>query len=108
MITLSQPHLRLRHILLYGVTSFLLVYFAYHALSGSRGVWAMLKLRNEVESAQMVLDGVRAERLAMEDRIRGLYTKSLNTDLLEEQARLQLGYAYPQEMVIYIKPEDEK
>jgi cell division protein FtsB len=108
MIILPQSHLRLRHILLYGFTAFLLVYFAYHALSGSRGVWAMLKLRGEIDVAQNTLDGVRAERLAMEDRIRGLYTKSLNTDLLEEQARLQLGYAYPQEMVIYIKSEDEK
>ena len=83
MITLPQSNLRLRHFLLYGVTGFLLVYFAYHALSGSRGVWAMFKLRSEIESAQMVLDGVRAERLAMEDRIHGLYTKSLNKDLLE-------------------------
>lgn len=108
MISFPQHNLRPRHFLVYGLAGFLAVYFAYHALSGSRGLWAMLKLRNEIEAAQMVLDGVRAERLAMEDRIHGLYSKSLDKDLLEEQARIQLGLAYPNEMVIYLKADDEQ
>lgn len=108
MINFLKRSLRFRHFSMYGLAGFLSVYFVYHALSGNRGLWAMLKLRNDIEVAQNVLDGVRAERLAMEDRIHGLYSKSLNTDLLEEQARIQLGYAYPQEMVIYLKADDEK
>lgn len=104
MIALAQPHFRLRHILFYGLAGFFMVYFSYHALSGSRGLWAMLKLKAQVEEAQSELDIVRAERLAMEDRTRGLYTKSLNLDLLEEQARLQLGYAHKDELVLYLKP----
>lgn len=105
MIVLAQKNLRLRHLFFYGLTGFLMVYFTYYALGGSRGLWEMLKLRSQVEAAQMELDAVRADRLAMEDRIRGLYTKSLDKDLLEEQARLQLGYAHPDEIVIYLKPE---
>lgn len=108
MINLAQRNLRLRHLFLYGLAGFMMVYFTYHALSGSRGLWAMLKLRSEVSEAQITLDSVRAERLAMEDRISGLYTKSLDKDLLDEQARIQLGYAHKDEMVIYLKPQRQK
>ena len=104
----AQRNLRLRHLFFYGLMGFLMVYFTYFALGGSRGLWAMLKLRNEVAEAQSQLDIVRAERFAMEDRIKGLYTKSLNKDLLDEQARLQLGYAQKDEMVIYLKPEKDE
>ena len=105
MINLAQRNVRLRHLFFCGLTGFLIVYFTYYAMGGSHGLWAMLKLKSEVAEAQSELDAVRAERLAMEDRVKGLYTKSLNKDLLDEQARLQLGYANKDEMVIYLKPE---
>lgn len=108
MITLAQKRLRLRHLFVYGLTGFAMVYFTYHALSGSRGVWAMVQLSHEIEAAQKELDVVRAERLQMEQRTGGLYTKSLDIDLLDEQARRLLGYAGKDEIVIYLKPEKDE
>ena len=108
MINLAQKSLRLRYLFFCGLTGFLMVYFTYYALGGSHGLWAMLKLRSQVAEAQGKLDVVRAERLSMEDRIKGLYSKSLNKDLLDEQARIQLGYAAKDEMVIYLKPQKDE
>lgn len=106
MVTFAQKRLKLRHLLLYGFTGFAMAYFAYHALSGSKGVWALYRLSGDIEQAQKQLDVVRADRLAMEARVKGLYVKSLDMDLLDEQARRQLGYASKDEVVMYLKDSD--
>jgi cell division protein FtsB len=76
-----------------------LVYFAYHAISGERGFLALLQLSQKVDQMRMELDVVKAERIRLEHRVQRLHPDSLDLDLLEEQSRKILGYADPNERV---------
>lgn len=79
----------------------ILVYFLYHAVSGNRGFFAMVQLRQEVTHMQVELDIVKAQRLQLEHKVQRLKDESLDLDLLDELARLQLGYAAPNEQVYH-------
>lgn len=67
-------------------------YFAYHALEGDRGLRAWQRLDLEIAQATAVRDGVAEQRRGLEDQVARLHPDHLDTDLLEERARLVLGY----------------
>ncbi len=77
----------------------LLAYFCYHAVSGDRGLLALMKLSNQVEQSRQELDNVNFERLKLEHRVSLLRDESLDLDLLDEQARKLLGYVGTDETV---------
>lgn len=80
-----------------------MAYFSYHALSGERGAVALVSLSKQMTDARGELDVVRAERLNLEHRVKLLRPKSIDLDLLDEQARYQLGLAAPDEVVLFIE-----
>ncbi len=76
-----------------------LSYFSYHAISGERGLLALIQLNQKIEQARSELDIVHAERIKLERNVRLLRDDSLDLDLLDEQARRLLGYAGKDERV---------
>jgi len=80
--------------------SLLMAYFAYHAVEGDRGLRAWQSLDIEIAEATRVLDGVVGERQVLEARVARLNPSSLDTDMLEERARLVLGYVPANAVVI--------
>ncbi|MGP1395491.1 MAG: FtsB family cell division protein [Inquilinaceae bacterium] len=78
----------------------LFVYFAYHATQGDHGVLARQQLRLDIAAAEAALAEVQARRLAIEHRVDLLMPPRVDADLVEERARLVLGYAHPDELVI--------
>jgi cell division protein FtsB len=76
-------------------------YFCYHALSGDRGLLAMIKLNKQVDKLEAELDIVRAERLHIEHKVTLMRPDSLDIDLVDEQARRSLGYATKDEAVFF-------
>jgi cell division protein FtsB len=91
---------RARHIVgpVLGITLF--AYFAYHAVQGDRGLIAWWKLSQQVETAQARFDETHAKRKAFDHRVGLLRPDALDLDLLEERARLLLGMAHPDDVVI--------
>ncbi len=91
---------RARHIVgpVMGITLF--AYFAYHAVQGDRGLIAWWKLGQQVETAQARFDETLAKRQAFAHRVGLLRPDALDRDLLEERARLLLGMAHPDDVVI--------
>lgn len=89
--------------------AFLLVlaifYFSYHLISGDKGVIAWMKLENEVKTAKLEQEESSTQRLALKQRVEGLYAHSLDVDLLDEQARKILGQAKSTE-ILYLTPVD--
>ena len=75
-------------------------YFAYHSIEGDRGLVAWLRLNEQIRTASEELSGLQAERHALERRVSLLRPESLDRDLLEEQARIVLNFARPDEAVI--------
>lgn len=75
-------------------------YLFYHAFSGERGVAALIRIDQMIHEKQQELDRLAFERRRMENRVQHMRTESLDTDLLEEQARKVLGYAKPGEFIL--------
>lgn len=75
-------------------------YFIYHSIQGDRGILAWVELQEELTDSLELLDKTVKERKALEEIVQDLRPESINRDLLDQQVRLQLGYAHPDEVVI--------
>lgn len=80
--------------------SLVMAYFVYHAVEGDRGLKAWQRLDIEIADAGHVLDGIVEERRSLEARVARLNPANLDTDMLEERARLVLGYVPANAVVI--------
>ena len=100
MNLLGEIRRRAHHIVgpVAGITLF--GYFAYHVVQGDRGLIAWLKLSQQVETAQLQYDETVAKRAEFAHRVRLLQPQSLDPDLLEERARVVLGLAHPDDIII--------
>ena len=76
-------------------------YFSYHLVEGDRGLFAYLKLQNDIRKAEAEYQITEMERERLEKRVKLLDSKNLDLDMLEERAREVLGLAHPDEVVIY-------
>lgn len=81
----------------------LVCYFSYHLIEGDRGLFAYLKLQQEISQEQARLRLSEIERDKLEKRVQLLNPQNLDLDMLEERAREVLGLAHPDEVVIYTK-----
>jgi cell division protein FtsB len=77
----------------------ILIYFSYHAVSGDRGLLALIQLSHKIESARAELDVIHSTRLKLERNVKLMRSDSLDLDLLDEQARRLLGYADKDEKI---------
>lgn len=81
-----------------------LTYLIFHALNGNHGIYALLKEQHKRDAHQRDLAELKIKRSAEEHRVALLSDQSLDLDLLDERARVVLGYADKDEY-IYI-PQD--
>ena len=88
-----------RKIVLNATVLFMLMYFAFHSIYGSRGVIAYFKLQTELENSHKTLELLRAERLHIENKTKLLRPGSLDRDMLDEKTRNILGFSLPKESV---------
>ncbi len=79
-----------------------IVYFAYFAVNGERGLTAMHQVQAEVEQAKLRLDRVHQERTRLENRSALLRPDNLDADMLDERARLMLNYSHPDDVIIML------
>lgn len=87
----------------YSVFLFLAVgifYFGVQALTGDRGLLNGADREARLERAEQRLASLEHERRDLEIRARYLRTDNLSRDLLEERARVVLGYSDPRDYVI--------
>ena len=76
------------------------VYLGYHGLYGDHGLITMMRLNKDIERLEFDLAAMQEERQVLERRIQSMRPESLDIDLLDEQARAQLGFAKPNDLVI--------
>jgi len=91
---------KLRHVAVPLFGAALMAYFAYHAVQGDRGLIAWWKLRYEIEKTELVHSEVAAEKAIMERRVSLLRPESLDRDMLEERARIMLGFVHADDRVV--------
>ena len=83
-------------------------YFAYHSVEGDRGLFALLRLSEQIQDARAQLDELSAERTTLERRVANLRAEHLDPDMLDERARIILNLARPDEIVILDPSPDER
>ena len=79
------------------------VYFGYHAVQGDRGLIAYAQLGLDVSRVEAELALIREQRKAMERKVALLHPDHIDPDMLDQQARLILGLAHPDELVVFQK-----
>ena len=82
-------------------------YFLYHTVQGERGWFAMVRMKNEVQTAERTLGQLVGEREELERRTQLLRSDSMDPDLLEEKSRELLNYSKPDEIVV-LTPNEAK
>ena len=83
----------------------LIGYFVYHSVQGDRGLLSYMRMATEVSRSEAQLDGIVTTRKALSHRVALLHPKSLDPDMLEEQARYTLNYANPNDVIIMTPTE---
>ena len=78
----------------------LFVYFAYHLMHGDRGYFALRGVEDKLQSMQARYEALFSERQALENRVKMLRPASIDLDLLDERARIVLGFVKASERVI--------
>jgi cell division protein FtsB len=79
---------------------FAVIYFAFHAFRGERGVIALRQLSHQVETAQILYSKIKLQRIELEHRVSLLHPDSLEPDMLNERARIMLNYGFQNDIVI--------
>jgi len=101
MKVLSEIRLRSRYIFGPILGASLFFYFFYHAIQGDRGIIAFWQLTKQLAQAEYVLKRVSDDEISVQHRVRLLNPNTLNRDMLDERARLMLGYSRPGEVIIF-------
>lgn len=100
MTVLREIRYRARQVITPVIGACVVGYFVYHSVQGDRGVLSYLRLNNEVKRAAITLAAVSQQREDLEQKVGLLHPLSLDTDMLEERARLSLNIADPNDVVI--------
>ncbi|HMN71349.1 MAG TPA: septum formation initiator family protein [Rhodoblastus sp.] len=83
-------------------------YFVWHAIHGQRGLKTRDENAEKVADLQTTLDGLRAERARWKHDIDLVRGETIDRDLLEEQARVELGRMQKNEIVIMLPSSIKK
>lgn len=76
-------------------------YFAWHAVYGEYGAFALTRLDERVSIRTAELESIEADRHRLERRVALMQPGKVDPDMLDEQSRSSLGYARPEELTIY-------
>ncbi|MEE2921035.1 MAG: septum formation initiator family protein [Pseudomonadota bacterium] len=80
--------------------SLLVLYFAYHAFAGEKGLGRWSDAQLELEDRKAELDRLEAEITRLRTDIRRLTPGSVDPDFVEAMARDKLAFVYPNEIVL--------
>lgn len=105
MIAFEEHRNRYKRFIFPAVIMAILLYLLFHAMNGNHGIYALFKEQRHAEVLEQKYQAVHAERLAMENRVQLLSDKSLDVDLLDERARIVLGYTNAQEKIHLVEEE---
>ncbi len=100
MAILTEIRVRARKILPTVLAASVVGYFGYHALHGERGFLAWRELKGDIAAARMVEAQLAQQRAQLDRRTALLRADNLDPDLLEERARVLLGYGHPGDLVV--------
>ena len=96
---ISEARSRALHVIGPILGAALIVYIAYHALQGERGLIAYWQLVHQVEQAKIVSADINMAQKKIANRVALLSSNAIDRDMLDERARYMLGYSQPGEII---------
>jgi cell division protein FtsB len=75
-------------------------YFAYHAFHGQRGIEAQRNFEVEIATLKSDLSRLEQQRHTLEAKVAQLRPEGVDRDILDEEARTQLGWLNPNDRVV--------
>lgn len=90
-------------LLLYAVSGSVSSYFVWHAVNGERGLKTKEEYRKVMAGLISENADLRAEREQYERRISMMRAEAVERDILEEEARVQLGRVHKSDVVVFLK-----
>lgn len=75
-------------------------YFGFHAMSGELGLVGRAMIERQVSDLEAELASLTAERQDLMSRVTQLRPASLDPDMLDERARLNLNLVHVNELVV--------
>ena len=84
--------------------SLLVLYFAYHAFAGEQGLGHWSDMQSRLSDKRQELAEIQAANDQLRGDIARLTPGTVDPDLVEELARDDLGYVYPDEIVVMTEP----
>lgn len=85
--------------------SAVIVYLAFHAVTGRQGLIAYMDLQRQEETLAGEWDALSLERAQLEARAARLRPETLDLDYLDERARALLAAGDPDEVVFAMTPD---
>ncbi|MBZ0140899.1 MAG: septum formation initiator family protein [Pseudorhodoplanes sp.] len=100
MVTRKRLRSVLTALVLYTMAALLVGYFGVNAFTGNRGLKAKHAIDAQFTELTADLERLKAERESWQRRVALLRSDRLDPDMLDEHARLLLGYAHPDEVTM--------
>lgn len=94
--------------IVYFVFFILTIYFISLIFFGKKGLVTYLKLKQEIKQQEITKQELINEMRAQKNKVDGMNVNSLDLDLLDEEARKNLGHSKKNEIVIYQDHEAKK
>ena len=90
----------IRRLIIPVVALSVLTYFGFHALNGELGLVGRARIEHQIDDLEKQLEVLVAERRALVAKVSLLRPESLNPDMVDERARLNLNLVHGDELVI--------
>ena len=91
---------KIKHGWIYGLCLFIIAYFSFHTFCGNRNIYRLFTLKHEIAQAQKISQSLNKEKQRLQKLVNRLSDKSLDTDLLDERARIVLNMVADDEFVV--------
>jgi cell division protein FtsB len=108
MVTRQRKQSKIKPLFVPACCLFVLSYFAYHAVEGDYGLFALTKLQDRVTTLKTELKEIQAERRHMEAHVALMRPESLDRDMIDERAREALNMADAKDIVIFLDPAERR
>ncbi len=90
-------------VLLLAVSGSVTSYFVWHAVNGQRGTKAKDEYSAQMEVLQVERSQLLKEKASLERRVAMLRGKTVDRELVEEEARLVLGRVHKNDVMIFLE-----
>ena len=104
MVTRKRLRSILNALALYALATMLIGYFGVNAYNGNRGLKAKEDIDRQMASLNADLTRLKLEHAQWARRVALLRADAIDTDLLDERARLLLDFVDPNDLILMFRP----